>query len=362
MMKKTWIFAFALLCLGSAYAIWKSGAVVSNAQVAVTVKISAVGDCTLGNDIKQAGIKNCFNNIYDENGYDFFFQNVRPLFASDDLTIVNLEGTLTDVGVPDANKKWRFRGKPEYTKILTGSFVEAVSFSNNHCRDYGPESYADTIKNLQDAGLIFSSEEITAIKNINGIKVGLASVNSAFRRSDEQQDKEFYNTELLKQLISKDIEQLKKSDVALIIINLHFGIEQDKNPSAQQIELAHYAIDNGADVVLGHHPHVLQPVEYYKGSYIVYSLANFCFGGNTNPKNRDTIIWQQTFYFSDGKRVGQDASIIPCLISSEASYNNYQPVIASGSDYTRIINKMKVGSRKYGVFVADDGKVMPIIQ
>lgn len=102
------------------------------------------------------------------------------------------------------------------------------------------------------------------------------------------------------------------------------------------------SIDNGADLVVGHHPHVLQGIEKYKGKYIAYSLGNFCFGGNTNPSDMDTIIFQQTFTI-DGNGVQEDDNIqiIPCRVSSDYSFNNYQPTIAEGSEAERILQKLE---------------------
>jgi len=323
----------------------------------VIIRISSVGDCTLGNDVKQSGIQNCFDNVYEKNGADYFLTNAKKYFENDDLTIVNLEGTLTNAGNPDPNKKWRFRGKPEYTDILTHSSVEAVAFSNNHCKDYGIDSYTDTITNLSNAGLLCASEELIAFKNIKGIKVGIIAVNSAFRMTDTPEDKEYSDTDYIKNLLKKLISSAKDQGAQLIIVNLHFGIELEKYPSNQQIELAHYAVDCGADVCLGHHPHVLQSIEYYSGSYIAYSLGNFCFGGNTKPKNLDTVIWQHEFVFSGGKKISQNAHIVPFLVSSDRKENNYCPIEAQGGDYTRIISKLNNYSKKYGIQIGSDGNI-----
>ncbi|MCR4587222.1 MAG: CapA family protein, partial [Lachnospiraceae bacterium] len=304
---------------------------------------------------KQAGISNCFDNVYDQQGPDYFLKEVKRYFEGDDLTLVNLEGTISSLGEPDPNKKWRFRGDPEYLQILTGSSVEAVSFSNNHCRDYGEESYTDTMKNLEEAGILYSSEDITAVTTVKGIKIGMLAVNSAFRAGDNANNKEYPNTRELMDIIQACIDELKEQEVQLIIASLHFGVESTSQVTSQQKQLAHFAIDQGADLVIGHHPHVLQGTEYYNGAYIAYSLGNFCFGGNTNPKNRDTVIWQQEFTFTDGAKTGQSVKLVPCLISSPKGRNNYQPITATGSAATRILGKMRRYSSAMGVTVGSDG-------
>ena len=106
--------------------------------------------------------------------------------------------------------------------------------------------------------------------------------------------------------------------------------------------LAHLAIDQGADLVVGHHPHVLQGIEKYQGKNIVYSLGNFCFGGNKNPSDKDTMIFQQTFTVENGKLAEDDVTnIIPCSLSSESGYNNYQPMVLEGSEKERVLQKIE---------------------
>ena len=113
-------------------------------------------------------------------------------------------------------------------------------------------------------------------------------------------------------------------------------------PDETQKSLAHRAIDCGADLVVGHHPHVLQAIEYYKGKYIAYSLGNFCFGGNSAPSDMDTMIFQQTFTVENGKLAEDDVTnIIPCSLSSESGYNNYQPMVLEGSEKERVLQKIE---------------------
>lgn len=99
------------------------------------------------------------------------------------------------------------------------------------------------------------------------------------------------------------ISRAKKNNAEIIIVSFHWGTERKYYPNSKQKSLGHYAINCGASLVLGHHPHVLQGIEQYKGRYIVYSLGNFCFGGNSNPKDKDTMIFQQTFTLKNGKSV-----------------------------------------------------------
>ena len=310
------------------------------------VTISAVGDCTLGNDPSQEGRANAFHKVYNANGADYFLQYCRPVFQADDLTVANLEGVLTTTGTP-AQKTWRFRSDPSYIEILTRSSVDVVGFANNHCRDYGEISYRDTMVNLDAYGLPYSSEDNVCVLERNGIRIGVASLQFLGGSASSG-----------KQRIQTKVDELKAQNVQLILLNCHWGIEMDRVPNSTQKELGRYAIDAGVDLVIGHHPHVLQSVEYYNGKYIIYSLGNFCFGGNTNPGNKDTMIWKQEFIFQDGQLIMQNAKIMPYSISSRRDLNDYCPVPLTGADNDRVINKMNELSAAYHVQFAADGTVI----
>ena len=195
----------------------------------------------------------------------YFFQNVQPVFAQDDLTIVNMEGTLTEETTREP-KQFAFKGDAEYAKILTAGAVEAANLANNHSFDYGKKSYEDTITALEAEGISSFGYERTAVMDIKGVKVGLAGVYELAEHIDCKQD------------LLDNIASLKEQGAQIIIVSFHWGQEKENVPSDVQVELAHAAVDNGADLVLGHHPHVLQGIEEYKGKNIVYSLENFCFG------------------------------------------------------------------------------------
>ena len=138
------------------------------------------------------------------------------------------------------------------------------------------------------------------------------------------------------------IQEVKNQGAQVIIVSFHWGTEKSNIPDDAQKTLAHLAIDQGADLVVGHHPHVLQGIEKYQGKNIVYSLGNFCFGGNKNPSDKDTMIFQQTFTVENGKLAEDDVTnIIPCSLSSESGYNNYQPMVLEGSEKERVLQKIE---------------------
>lgn len=301
-----------------------------------TITISAAGDCTLGTD-EGFNYKRSFKGKYDAvQDPAYFFQNVQPVFAQDDLTIVNMEGTLTEETTREP-KQFAFKGDAEYAKILTAGAVETANLANNHSFDYGKKSYEDTITALEAEGISSFGYERTAVMDIKGVKVGLAGVYELAEHIDCKQD------------LLDNIASLKEQGAQIIIVSFHWGQEKENVPNDVQVELAHAAVDNGADLVLGHHPHVLQGIEEYKGKNIVYSLGNFCFGGNSAPSDMDTMIFQQTFTVKDGKLQEDNVTnILPCKISSayEEGYNNYQPILAEGDQKEKIFERLSEYSQK----------------
>ena len=302
----------------------------------VSFTISAVGDCTFGTD-ENFAYEGSMPAKYDEVGdFNYFFENVKSVFEADDLTIVNFEGTLTDSTTRE-DKQFAFKADKSYAEILTDGFVEAANLANNHSKDYGEQSYNDTMDALDEAGITNFGYDRVAIKKVKGIKVGLVGT---YVLADGLG---------VKDSMEKNIQDLKDEGAQVIIASFHWGEEKAEYPNDVQVELAHAAIDAGADLVLGHHPHVLQGIEQYKGKNIVYSLGNFCFGGNMYPSDMDTMIFQQTFTLKGGKLQEDNVTnIIPCSISSVEDYNNYQPTPAAGEKETEILNK--ITQRSQGLF------------
>ena len=304
----------------------------------VSLTISVVGDCTLGTD-ETFDYDTSLNAYYDSNGKDYFFQNVKSIFAADDLTIANFEGTLTDSDARE-DKTFAFKAPAEYAQILTSGSIEAVNTANNHSHDYGDQSYTDTLTALDNEGITHFGYDDTAVMDIKGVKVGLVGIyelNDHLGREQQLKD---------------NIAKVKADGAELVIVIFHWGNETETVPDTNQMTLGRLAIDEGADLVCGHHPHVLQGIETYKGKNIVYSLGNFCFGGNSSPSDMDTMIFQQTFTItSNAVQADNVTNIIPCSISSADGYNNYQPTPATGDEATRI--KSKIDERSAAIPTAD---------
>ena len=297
--------------------------------------LSFTGDCILGTD-EYFAWDTGLPAYYDLYGPEYFLKNVRSIFEEDDLTIVNMEGTLTEE-TTRVEKQFAFKGDPDYVKILTSSSVEAANVANNHSHDYGEKSFQDTVNILETNGIQTFGYDNVAIMEIKGIRVGMFGI---YELDD--------HLERIPQ-VKKDIAKLKEQQADIIVAVFHWSNELVTVPDENQVTLAHLAIDEGADVVVGHHPHVVQGIEKYKGKIIAYSLGNFCFGGNTHPTEMDTFIFQQKFVLNGAKNItASEYHVIPCRVSSETTYNNYQPTPLTGEEAKETMHKIQERSQAIG--------------
>ena len=288
--------------------------------------LSFAGDCTLASDSGSYGSPHGFiGTIGTDYGYPF--RNVLDIFESDDFTIINLESVLADQGV-SANKLFTFRGPTAYTEIMTSSSVEAVTLANNHTMDFGKAGYDSTTQALTDAGIHFVEENKTRLLTTeSGLTIGLYADSFQFSEAE----------------IRKNVKALRDQGAEIIICAFHWGTEGSYRPTAGQKNIAHAAIDAGADIVYGHHPHVLQPIEEYGDGYIFYSLGNFSFGGNHYPRDMDSAIIQvEVLRDENGKISLEGMTIIPVSISSIKGQNNFQPTPyeEGTAEYDRTLSKL----------------------
>ena len=315
-------------------------------QLPVEITISAAGDVTMGG-YRGQGYEWSFQQMWEQqNDPAYFFENVEPIFSADDLTIVNLEGPLTTATVFRESQTYCISGDPAYVEALTAGSVEAVSMANNHLMDYYEAGRDDTVAAVEGAGIVYAFNDRVGIYETKVIRIGLISVNVIGYGSG------------VEKFIKKGMEELKEQQANLILVNCHWGVERENVPEDYARRLGKNCIDWGADLVIGHHPHVIQGIEQYNGKYIVYSLGNFCFGGNRNPADKDCIIFQQTFRFKDGELLEDtSAGIIPCSVSSVTNRNDYKPTPAEGEAYERILGRMNEYSEEFGVSFDEDGVI-----
>ena len=285
------------------------------------------GDCTLGCHTEHTRAGYGFILTVGED-YAYPFANIIDWFENDDFTMVNLECVLGEAGYP-AGKRYAFRGPASYVNILTENSVEAVSIANNHTMDYAEAGYAETKTILEEAGVPYVEQNSSTIITLDsGVTVGIYGT--------------VYNS-IDREAMVAGIKELRDQGVDIVIYAPHWGTEHSFDPTQEQMELGRMAIDAGADIVYGCHPHVLQPIEEYNGGVILYSLGNFSFGGNIYPADYDTaIIQQEVILAADGTVTLGERTIVPCSISSMEKRNNYQPTpYEEGTEeYARVLSKL----------------------
>ena len=291
------------------------------------------GDVLIAENL-DAGRSGGFNEYANREPPDYFLKNAMPYFQNDDFTVVNLENVFSDRALSPAQKPlpaYWFKSKTANTEILTASGVECVSVANNHTRDYGQEGLSDTVSALSDAGIEYGTDSKTVYFEKNGFKTAIICCC-------------MWNRSWADGIIKRINEAKEQSDFQIVFF--HGGKEAEHTPEQWKIDACHALIDNGADIVVGGHPHVLQRAESYNGGKIVYSLGNFCFGGNRFPENRTAIYRLTITVNGDDKSFSHNSSIIPFYVYT-GSANNYQPdVIRDADEAQKVLSYMKGGRER----------------
>lgn len=298
------------------------------------VVLTFVGDCTIGGEDRLREFDYSFDGYVRQHGYDYFFEKVQSVIANDDLTIANLEGCFINYESSAVEKTYNFRGPKDYVNVLTGSSIEAVSYANNHAMDYGYDGAKHTISTLEEAGLAWfatnEAAEKTWIYEKGDIRIGFVAMERTYW---------YYRH---RNLLKGQIADLRTQGCDVIIFVMHGGVEYRPRHMRDQEQLAEEALKYGADIVIGHHPHVLQGVDVVDGKTICYSLGNFVFGGNAKIRAPYTALFQFTLSFSEeGEYLGHQLNIIPALPSGEREFNNYQPVLATGKDAEAVMAQIQ---------------------
>ena len=301
-----WIRVFgallAALCL-------LAGGAAAEKQITLTF----VGDCTLGSEERLMGKDYSFAQAVERVGYAGFLSAVEPLFRSDDLTVANFEGVLKDNAYGKANKTYCFRGLPAYAQILSLGSIDAVSLSNNHTGDFGNAGRKSTRSALENAGVSWFDATDAFYYERDGMTVAFCG----FWRAGYYARREEY---------VQLIQSLRQKGADVVVCMLHFGQEYSPLHSEEQTEMARTMIDAGADLVIGHHPHVVQGVEVYRNRTICYSLGNFLFGGNAAVRANECLIPRVTLTFDDsGEYLSQQVRLYPGNSSGNAEVNDYHP-------------------------------------
>lgn len=303
-------------------------------RINTTINLTFVGDCMLatygGDDYK--GSLNWYADNYPTT---YFFDEVRTIFEADDFTIANCENVFTDEELAPREKPWKrvfwFRSKKKNARIFADNSIEAVTIANNHLYDYGEEGAEDTMEALDEAGVLWGEDENIIYLEKDGYKLAVVCVSFCGMKGGGG---------TLKEAETK-LQYLKEAEEHsdFQIVYYHGGTESSYKVADWCAEMAQKYIDEGADLIIGAHPHVLQPLGKHNGVDIAYSLGNFCYGGHNAPKNR-TIIYQYKIEIVDGEAAGKSYNIIPCYVYT-GDTNNWQPdVIQDENQINRVLSFM----------------------
>lgn len=279
-----------------------------------TITLSFIGDCMLATD-RGAEYKGSFNNLAQNVEPSYFFENFIELFEKDDWTVANLENVFTDNTEAQMRNKgyspaYWYKSATANTEILTAGNIEIVSLANNHSEDYGKIGYADTRASLEAADILWGDNENILMLEKDGFKIALYLTTFYYKGYD-----------------SVITDKMSKVEADYKIVYFHGGTERVHIPDNWKADGARNMIDRGIDLVIGGHPHVLQPMEVYKGKRIVHSLGNFVFGGSRSEENR-TIVYRHTLTVLEGEILNISEEVIPCYVYTDL----YKPGIITNKD------------------------------
>ncbi len=328
----------------------------SNAEQ--TIILLAGGDVTLGYHFEEYFDEQVSKGRSREAMFEYGFREVQPAVRGSDLFVINLECPFTLRGekIP---KNFNFRARPELVSALVAGGVGAVSLANNHLMDYGPLGLVDTLETLElahlphfGAGRNLAEARRPAIIVVRGMRIALLGYfflgenniePAEVIATDERPGVAGHhsNADLLERMLREDVA-LARAQSEMVIPFFHWGREGSHLPEPYQIKLAHAAVDAGAAAVLGSHPHVLQGMELYRGAPIVYSLGNFVFGGNWDPKNKEGALFKATF--SGGRYVGSE--VVPLRIDRFPDFP-MQPIIIDAEPAAAVLKHLSEYSRGF---------------
>ena len=301
------------------------------APSSATITLTFGGDCVLGSEEHTKNKPESFHSFIQAKGMNWPFSGIINILQADDLSMVNLENVLINSARNPERRLHNFRGPTSFTGILTRGSIELVNLANNHFNDYGQEGKNSTRNALRDEGIPFSGQSSIYIYEKDGIRIGFAGIReTVFHQGRER--------------IAQEIRKLQDAGCHYIVYTCHFGTEYETQHNELQTLMAHTAIEAGAHLVIGHHPHVVQGIEEYRDGLIFYSLGNLVFGGNLALTTFDGLMVQLTLTFDQQALTQTEVRLIPVLTSSSIPDNDFRPVPAQGPDKERILQTIRQDS------------------
>ncbi len=230
--------------------------------------------------------------VPDARDHEWPFARPQELFRSADVVMVNCETAITRSEKREP-KQFNFKMDPDLVSVFPKSGISLVTLANNHVYDYGAEGLRDTLAYLDQAGVEHVGAGMTlaearkpVVRDIKGKKFTFLGYGNYSAATEKGPGTAYRHPEH----VAEDVRLAKKNGADIVIVNFHWGLERATEPTERDRALARLAIDSGADVIVGHHPHVLQPVEIYRGKVIAYSLGNFVFGGNRRAGKNSALL------------------------------------------------------------------------
>lgn len=325
--------------------------------------LSFVGDCSVGDSAQYVDYSTSYHSTIDEKGYAWPFSLVKDYLAADDLTIANLEVVFT-TRRNHTEKLYNLKGDPDHVNVLLEGSIEMVNTVNNHCMDFSAAGYEDTLDVLDEAGIAHFgtvypgsqyAQDVLGVQDVNGIRFGFVGFT--------------YPQESDLKRIAERIRILKEENGCdVVIVSLHWGRETHMTPESSQAVYARQVIDAGADVIWGHHPHVIQPITFYNNKPIMFSTGNFTFG-TMSKVDPSTGIFQLTYERVNGQVHLAQLQVIPCktqgssdfrpyVLTDEAERREVFAKLTQKKVYAKCVNPPE-SFRETGIVTFENGEMLP---
>lgn len=289
------------LCLLAALMMLSSAA-------AEQITISFVGDCIVGDQYNLRWYPSAFTTRMTEKGFDYPFSAFVDLFREDDITVANCEVVFTTRKLAEGAKVKSMCAPPYFAEVFALGDVEVCNITNNHGHDFGAEGREDTLEALTQYGIGPFGDKHTWIVEVKGAKIGFCGYTFPYT---DQKMRNF----------QRRIDELRDAGCTFIIASCHWGSEYKYTLNDAQRKVGTKLIDMGADLVFGHGPHVLQPLRWYNGGLIIYSMANFTFGADYSPNDDDTAVLKVALDVNEDGTVSEHSlTVIPAKMHFDHDY------------------------------------------
>lgn len=299
------------------------------------VRLTCTGDVMLGCNDRVRDQDYSIRHYIDQYGFAYPFEKLQVLIGQDDITLSNMECVFNSTE-PDSTSRLRFRAPETYVQALVEGSIEVVNLANNHFSDFGKAAHDTTVRTLDAAGVKYCGcteyGSYACYVDVKGVRIGFVGVIPLWHK-DHARDTE------------RCFQQLKDAGCQVIVASLHCGTEYNETHGNIHDSYGSMLRANGANIIIGNHPHVPQGVSVKDGVTQIYSLGNNVFGGNTGVDEEihylGSTVAAFDLYFEDGVYIGHQMTLWPIHISGAAPENNYQPVLVEGEDAQRIMRRIQ---------------------